>query len=232
MINLVQLQNDLLYALLSSEGLQNVNILQFRKMRIESEIDWSLVFLGQRAGRGGVGVIVEMPEASVDKPNIEGPMFELDLSFLVVENPTINLDATTGSGVSAEDVAQNILDLFHLWNIEGVGQLRAAGKVISDSNEFEGCVCYRVTLRLMNPRGQTQRCAFPVFTATGSVWEITCSTESADIWFTTDETFPGRDVNSTARQYSGPFDCASGTVLRAVAYKDGMNMSAVKKITT
>lgn len=55
--------------------------------------------------------------------------------------------------------------------------------------------------------------------------EITCETENASIYYTTDGTSPD-NVNGTL--YTGAFTISATTTLKAIAYAEGLNSSAVK----
>jgi hypothetical protein len=230
MTDLVQLQNDVTEALLACEALANVNVVQYRKLRISGEIDWTLLPQGGRNGKNGAGILVNMPEADCRLPNTEGPQFDLLPSFLVVEIPEINMDQTGGTMLSAEEIAQWVLDCLHLLQIDGMGQLAAAPKPIAPSTEFTGCVCYRVNMRLMNPRGQTIRVGYISGSFLSNECTLSCITAGATIYYTTDGTFPGSG-NTAALVYSAPFTVTPGTVVRAAAYKTGFNSSRIGSFT-
>lgn len=228
MTDIVQLQNDVYAALNSSYRLLNVNVKQFRKMVIESQIDSKLIYLSTRNGRTGAGVLVEMPLFGVDKPNVSGPILQLTLPILVVEQPTINMSATTGTLKSAEEIVQDVLDALHLLHIEGVGLLTAASDAVSPANEIPGVVAYRVNMQTMSSSVQTVRPQRPVIEVTDLVATLTCSTDGAEIRYTTDGSYPARVGNPGSFEYVAPFEVESGDVIRAAAYKDAMNVSSVK----
>lgn len=69
------------------------------------------------------------------------------------------------------------------------------------------------------------RCATPVITidkSTGNT-TITCSTEDATIYYTTD----GSDPTTSSTVYNGPFAVTKGTVVKAMATKSGFINSAI-----
>ncbi len=230
MTDYLQLQSDLHYAALSNGALENINIKLWRKLRLESEVDLSALWMTPRNGRSGVGVVIELPEFDVQNPNLPGPEAFLLLSFLVLEEPNINFTPTLGTLISAEQVAQLLLEIFHDYQVEGFGTLFAAPKAIASVEDYPGIVGYRVTFRARVPRAQTARVATPVLVeAAGSV-TITCATADAQIYFTTDGSFPGVG-NSAAQLYSAAFAVTAGDVLRAAAYKSGSPGSHVIKQT-
>ena len=77
--------------------------------------------------------------------------------------------------------------------------------------------------------GGTPTVAAPVFTpAAGTYYEvidveITCSTEDATIYYTTD----GSEPDSTSTEYSGNITVDNDMTIKAIAYKEGMNHSNV-----
>ena len=77
--------------------------------------------------------------------------------------------------------------------------------------------------------GGTPTVAAPVFTpAAGTYYEvidveITCSTEDATIYYTTD----GSEPDSTSTEYSGSITVDNDMTIKAIAYKEGMNHSNV-----
>ena len=211
--------------LLSTPALDNVNVKQFRKMQIASEIDMKLVYLTPRKGRSGAGLLVEMPEFSVINPNVEGPMATLELSVLCIEVPTINLNAQSGTMIQAEDLAQHVLDTLHLLVIEGMGQLQGVG--ITPATEFRGAVAYRARVRLMNPRGQTVRSGYVTASFANDACTLTATAD--EIFYTLDGSFPAKTGNPKSQLYSEPFSVESGDVVRTASYSTNKTISAVKK---
>ena len=236
MNDFVQLQNDLTYGLLSEDALARINIVQYRKLRLQGQLDLSTVWLTPRNGFAGCGVLVEMPEFEVAHPNVSGPIGQLVMPLLVVEEPNLNFAPATpgdtsapqGTGLAAEEVAQLILDGSHQWSIGPSGQLQAAQRAIQVSEEFEGLVAYRVRLTMQMGRQQTARVASVAATAANGHITLTCATVGAAGYWTGDGSFPG-PANSTANLYTIAF-AASG-FLRFAAYKTGMIRSAVTTTT-
>jgi hypothetical protein len=229
MLNFVQLQEDVLGSLLSAPGLGNVNAASYRKLRLQSEVDWSGIWMTPRNGKSGCGVLVEMPSFEVPSPNLPGPCAELVVNCAVMEEPNINMEPSGGTLLSAEEVAQLVLDTLHGLVIEGIGALYADRKAIVDAPEFEGLVAYRVVLRLMMQRPPTERVAEVAVAENGLEVTLSCATAGAEIYYTEDGTFPG-ESNGAAVKYAGPFTL-TGTVLRVAAFKAGMVQSNVGQLT-
>lgn len=225
MTNLVQLQDDVTQALLSNEALVNVNIINYRKLRLQSEVDLSALWLTPRNGRAGAGIMVEMPTFEVARPNLPGPEGELVIGCACVEEPNLNFEPASGTLLSAEELAQICLDILHGYLIEGAGGLYAEKTAIRPMEEFPGMVAYRASVRMRQPREQTVRVAIPTITEEELHIELACATEAAEIYYTQDGTFPGPS-NPGAVKYEEAFDM-TGEVLRWAAYKSGLTGSHV-----
>ncbi len=231
MIDLVQLQNDLTFAMQCAERLANVNIVQYRKLRLQSELDGSTVWLTDRNGRSGCGILVEMPEFHAVDANVPGPQGQISVSFAVLEEPNLNFASATGTLLSAEDVAQIIQDELHLGHFEGLGEFYCQGKSLAPANEFPpGIVAYRVTLNLRVAATQTARVNLPDISEAALSVTLTNTTDGADIYYTLDGTFPG-PANPGAIKYTVPFDATGAAEVRWAAYKAGMVGSFVGQVT-
>lgn len=232
MTNIVQLQEDITHALLSAETLLPVNIIQWRKMRMESDIALETIWQTPRAGRSGAGIIVEMPEFVVDKPNLAGPQAAILLPIAVLEEPNLNMSPATGTNLSAEEIAQYILEALHGVRFNGsVGfTLFAAPQAIQPADEFPGVLAYRVRLAVTFPREQRNRVDMPAILVDTLTVTLSCGTADAVIHYTLDSTFPGPS-NPSALIYEGPFTVDSGTLVRAAGYKTELSGSFVNAQT-
>ena len=229
MLDYVQLQADVAGALLSDPGLSLVNVVQYRKLRALSEVDASAIYAVPRSGKAGAGVLVEMPTLEVPAPNLPGPSGQLVVSCAVIEEPNLNMEASSGTLLAAEEVAQMVLDILHGLVIEGTGSLYADRSAIKPAEEFQGLVAYRVSLRLMSLRPQSDRVATPTITENGLNVTMACGTAGADMYYTQDGSFPGPG-NSAAVKYTQTF-AVTGAVLRWAAFKAGMVGSHVGEAT-
>lgn len=228
MIDFVQLQNDVFMALLSAQSLTSVNVKQFRKMVIESEIDMKLVYLTQRNSRLGAGVLVEMPTLNCDKPNVTGPILEVGLSILVMEQPTINMSAAQGTLLSAEEIAKRVLETCHLLHT-GNALLRAASAAVTPANEYAGVIAYRVNLSTMSASEQPVRPAMVSIDATDlSAVTLACADTTALIYYTLDGSYPAKYGNPKSLLYESPLGLQTGDVIRAASYAEGKNVGSVK----
>lgn len=231
MIDVVQIQDDLVGVLGSYDGLASVNIKSYRRMRMENEINFRTIVETKRAGKCGAGVLVCQPLATNPRPGVTGPVLGWTFPVIVIEQADINMHPQVGTLLSAEEIAQFVLDAVHLHADVRYGTLAAAANAIAEEKEFvfDGCIGYRLNFNLT--AGKTTQTArlgpVTISVATGAC-TLTGPT-GAQVWYTTDGSYPGRDVagNAASHLYSGAFAVSSGDKVRAAAYMDGYNQGAV-----
>lgn len=221
MINFVQLQDDVTLALESAERLASINIVQYRKLRLQSEIDWSSIWQTVRNGRSGGGLLVEMPTFEAPHPNLPGPDRDLTVSVVGIEEPNLNFSPATGTLLSCEEFTQIALEELHQLLIEGLGGLYAAKTAFREAPEFQGVVAYRASLFMRGPQAPLARVALPTIIEAGLNVTLATTTAGATIFYTLDGTFPG-PANPGAMQYLGAFDMVSGQTVRWAAYLTGL----------
>jgi hypothetical protein len=229
--NFIQLQNDVAHLLMSDDWLANVNIVTRDRLVADASTQADqtlaaevLAYLTERNGRRGCGIIVEKPKLAVTLPNVPGPQGEITLTCLVIEDPMENDAPTTGTNLPADQVGQRILDLGHLWVVEGLGTWRADANALSEADEWRPLRAYNATLRISCNRGQSQR-AGRVGIALGGVniddmnreLILGCETENAQIYWTRDGSLPGPS-NSGAELYNGPVIVPVGLEIRAASF--------------
>lgn len=198
---------------------------------------------GQAGTLGGVAIEVMMPSLAVEYPNPATPLVRVTEKFIVKENHQIAFatDANgipTGINLSAETVCQNILQTFHSFYAGGGLQTWQGGDdAVVFTADFHPLVAYEVTLtNFLNP-GVLTTVPTPGFSWTGDTVTISCQLGGAQIYYTTDGTFPGpgnygtkRDGSTgTAALYTGPVILTSGVLLMAAAYATGLNGSDVRQ---
>lgn len=231
MTDLVQLQEDITLGLQSWDALANINIVQDRKLRLQQQTDAALICLALRNGRKGCGVLVEMPTIEVPHQAAPGPQTQLVVTAAVVEDPTINLAAKTGTLLDAETVARFVLMFLHGWLLEGKGELFADQRAIEPTRDFPGKVAYRVACPVKLQDTVMQRLSTPsIAEPTPLTLSLTSDNPDAEIYYTTDGSFPGQ-ANPVAVQYADPFAVEAGTLVRWAAFKPGLLPSAVGSAT-
>lgn len=225
-------QEDFFGRLLASPDLAEVKILLQRKGVIQSDIDTALAVLNDRgSGKIGACVIVLMPSLTPESPDVPGPLYKINMVVQVIEQPAFNLGAT-GTGLSAEQIAQHVRMLFqHFSNGHGGTYGFASMEPITVA---EGQISYGV--RFDRQAGDTAApiVNMPAISATGAAAPatvtITCATAAAAIYYTTDGSYPS-SANATATLYTAPFVQATAATIRAAAEKTGLQQSNVRQLT-
>lgn len=203
-------------------------------VQIQTQIDNSLAGLETKAGKSGAAVIVKMPSATVQFPNVPGPRFDLVYSVTVLENPLVNMGAANGTLKSAEDIALNVLNLLHHFVIGDFGMaLVATGEALRSLGiDDNGRIAYDCFLTMKLGLSKPNKVITPAISGTAGAVIISTLTPGATILYTTDGTYPWSG-NAGVLTYSAPFSVASGTVVRSVATKTALQASdlAAKTMT-
>jgi len=221
MTQLEQLQSDTVDKLESEGFFSTINVKSLRKMRIQEQLDFALVSLSPKGTKNGCGVVVGMPVVQVESPNVPAPMVFIELPIDVYENPTLNMEASSGTVLTAEEVGMEVISTLHQWGIEGLGTLYFHREAMAPLNETPGGVIgYRITGRMEIPREEKLRVVTPLIGDEDLVVTLTAVTEGSDTYYTTDGSFPGPG-NAAAVLYTVPFEVESGTVVRWAGYKSG-----------
>jgi len=203
---------------------------------LSSRMDNALLGREPKAGKSGVGVMVLMPVGVVKSPEAPGPEFHPHVSVRVRELPVVNMDATTGTQKTAEDVALAIANLCHRFPIGGFfGALYCDGAAIApvlddEKSLAEGIVTYNVEVTSRFTLTPLSRCAPVTISAAALSVTLGTITSGATITYTTDGTFP-RPGAAGAETYGAPFSVASGTTVRASATKSGLHQSFITQST-
>ncbi len=221
-----KLQSDATDKLNSEELFDTINVVSLRKLQTLSEVNASLVYLTAKGGKLGAGVVVNMPTIEVPDPDVPGPELKVVLAARAMENPTVNQDPAQGTLVTAEQIAIWVLQVFHQLLIEGLCSLYPSRRAIVPNTDFEGVVAYDVFLEATMPITPIVQVATPAIG--GNILGVTLTpvTNGSTIYYTTDESFPGK-ANPAAQIYAVPFVVAGGTVVRWAAYKTGMRGSDI-----
>lgn len=235
-----KLQNFVGHYLCSNNAFDRINIVtRERLLGDESRLPdetiavESLVYITPREGgdgRTGIGVIIEKPGFVVNAPNLPGPEGYITLQLLILEDRLTNLGPTGGTGVAADQLAQMLMDALHWHQMEGFGQLFCDNNAMVAATDFEPLVGYRVNFKVRMPRAQTEKVAQPTISESENEVTLACATTDAEIYYTTDQSFPGRS-NPGATLYTAPFSVEVGDIINAAAYKDGLSPSHLIQAT-
>jgi hypothetical protein len=165
---------------------------QASALLIQTEIDQALEGITLINGVGGVTVLVNMPSADVPNPEIPGPRMAVILTARVIENPLVNM-GTQGTGVSAEDYALEILNLFSPWyNQDLGGSVVPAKQAMDPVADFiaQGKIAY--DLRFTVPMGLIgpPKVARPVINGTTSTGALIAAAAGLEVYYTLDGSYP------------------------------------------
>jgi len=182
--------------------------------------------LQAKGGKLGVTIVVCQMLIEDEHPNLQfGPMV-FKPSFQVIEQRELNL-GKNGTCISCREWCRMIVDVFKNVPFPGfVSGLEADKELLTGvevPERMANTIAYQVNFRCMEisleSRGQVQQ---PQFADVANAVSITCPTAGADIWYTTDDSYPvPKSIvpTSTAQQYRDPVAVPQGGfILRAVAY--------------
>ncbi|MEI8289802.1 MAG: chitobiase/beta-hexosaminidase C-terminal domain-containing protein [Verrucomicrobiota bacterium] len=229
------LQDDLTALLLAHAPLYQVNASQERNLLLESNVAIDSLWSNPRNAGAGAGIIVEDVRPNTSEQNTPGPIADLVCGFVVLAERNVCMTPGIGCGLHPEQIEQIIVDLLHLKLLQPYGQLRCTGQFGEPAadwiSEDTGIYARRVKLKLLNARKQTDTCDLVAISNVAGTVAITCTCTAPGlkIWFTTDGSFPG-ELTASAKVYTEPFTVDPGTVVRAMAYADNINPSALKQI--
>ncbi len=235
--NFIRLQNFVAHCLSSYDALDNVNIItRSRLLQSESLLPDKtlalevLAYITPRNGRKGLGVIVERPGFTVESPNLPGPEGFITLELLILCDRLTNEGPQTGTGLAADQCGQLIMEALHWQQFEGFGQLFSDRNAMQAAEDWAPLDAYRLRFKIRMPRNQGEKTAQPTITEnTGSI-TLACSTSGAQIYYTTDQSYPGRS-NPAAKLYEAPFTATAGDVINAAAYASGYTPSHMIQAT-
>lgn len=238
-LNLYRLQNFCAHALLCTERLASVNIVT-RDELLQPEAQARLPdktlaaevlgYITIRNGRKGACVIVETPEITGKYPSAPGQTGDIEIEFLILEDPMMNSAATSGTLVHADVIGEIILDVGKHWVVDGYGIFTHPPNAWRRADEWSPVRAIRVRLRTTAPLGQSNRVEPVSVTIADGAATLACATTDAEIYYTLDETFPGRS-NPAAILFSAPVAVESGDTLLAAAYLPGgaLNLSRITR---
>lgn len=224
MFNSVQCQEDLEGLLLSTDGLNTVNIKSRRRMVLEKEIDFAVLVTKGRGGCCGAAVCVEEPEARSAIQNVDGPVLQWIFPILILEQPIMNMTHNLGTFLTASEIGQLVMEALHKWGDQLYGMFKVDGAAMQPDESFfaAGLAAYRTHLALdVGKAQQTPRTGNVSISITGGNCTLACASDpTAEIHFTTDGSGSSRFA-ATSQVYQGPFPVISGDVIRTTAFMAG-----------
>ncbi len=232
--DMLRLQSDIAEGLLSCDLFDPVHVVERRKKRLQSELDFVGFLTGTRqsaSGKAGVALCVELPVFTVPDPNISGPQKLMNLAVTVLEHDSVNM-SQAGSGVPAETWANLVLDFLHHWMPLQACAITADDTAIAPLSDFKTLVAYQVSVRLPRFRSGFTRVKPASLAVAVGLATVTnhADNPSAEVWWTKDGSYPAdqnRVPASTATKYTAPFAVSVGDELRWAAYQTEMFPSNV-----
>jgi len=223
---LLQIQNDVTARLAVELMDWGITVRSQRKMIVTNEVDEAQLVLTSTNGKSGAGVLVQMPTFENERPNVPGPIGYIQMKLTCKEVPELNMNASTGTLKSAEEIAGRVLQLLHLWAVTGIGTF--FGGTIVKSPAEDGVVAYDASVRLNYVYDTLSKVAVPVISGTAPAITIA---GTGSIYYTVDgESFPGLD-QANSFLYAAPFAATSGDLIRAAAYASGSCGSNIAEFT-
>lgn len=229
---LLTLQEAVRDFLLADEFLASMSVIVERDSDIEAEIDEALSTLNKRGGKIGLCAIVMMPGAESPYPNSTGPELSVLLNVQVIEDKTFNSGAG-GTQIPAEQAALYILHLLHHWQpLAAVPSFLAADQqaALTATGQKDDILSYAVQWRMVLSLPRPERTEQPLIALAGALPSVTATitsaTAGADIYTTTDGSFPS-PANPAAALYTAPLTLTEACTLAAAAYKTNLLGSSV-----
>lgn len=221
------LQADILAVLSNSPGLAMANILADNDGDIENRVMKALKTLTAVSGKMGLAIVVLLPEVTAAERNLPGPPLEIQCEIQVVEHVLINRGAT-GTRKRSSQAALAVLNALH-HHLLGAHVLYAAKDPVKPLPVKTGYVSHAVAVhaRADGLSGPGKPLGVDA-TEAGADITLACGTSGAAIRYTVDGSYPTPAKTLYTVPISG---LASGTRLRAAAWKTGMNPGDVLDYT-
>lgn len=213
-----QFQLDVYGRLLDEAGLLTVAIGKDQPGFTYDDIIANLSTINQRGGKMGAFILVMMAEEEVPDPELPGPQEKLVISVRVFTDELLNSDPAQGTLLSNSTIRRLVRVALHGWSPNGCNEIYCDAK--RAGRQIEGdLIAYESIFEMVNPQPYVARIAAPRMTIAieaTNVITLTHPTEGADIRYTIDGSYPGRDATA----YTGPIlvDLAEGPMVRAAAY--------------
>ena len=232
--SLSDFQEDLRWPLLADPYFVDVPVIDFRKSEVETEIQRSLGTVTTRSGKCGACVVV-MPMSIVDEFTDASAAHPLrcKITFLVLEVPILNMNATQGTGKSALSICERIRQVMKHRIFGGFSNcLTPADPTFQAVEDPIAPVAWEAHFETFVGVDQAvdlhfQRVDTPQVVYDDILGQLTLScpnTPDPTIYYTLDGSYPytsALDPNPSAVLYTGPITMTGEWVLRAAGYADG-----------
>ena len=226
-------------ALTANPYFANVDVLALNEKDIQSRIDDALI------KRKGVAVVLGTSKLGQPSADVQGGgmLYFSDIVFhaTVFENVPVNR-ATSGSGKFAPDVAETVAALLHWHKPANISEclICVQGPTLIPNPDNKELLVYDVVFKTQGGIAVSpiiSTAATPQFSVVSngngtSTVTITCSTPYAQVWVTTDGSFPAPidSTNTPRAPYTVPMVVPSGSLVQARTWIYGYIPSSVAKL--
>jgi hypothetical protein len=223
-----RIEADIYGILSAAPDLALAKILRADAGLTEADVAQALVTLTGEE-KNGLGIVILPAEVVSAEKNLPGLPLRIMASIQVIEAVLINRGAT-GTGIKSSAAALGVFAALHQQRI-GNRALYGDGNPVEAVPAREGYVSHMVTLysenNADNGAGRVRDLEFSL-DGNGDLL-ITTATAGADIYFTTDGSFPGPS-NGAATLCAGPLAIADGMTIRACAFLSPLNPSGISEV--
>lgn len=225
-----QVLDDCAARLAATEYFADIAILPYVADSTEDELAKRLGAAKGASGKVGACVLVLLPVVAVPSPNLPGPQFALNQSFIVLEHPELNR-GSIGTKKPAGAIAREVVRLFHHAHTGlGVQVWNAAGDAVVPETGFAKLTGYTVTVTAQWAQEGVARLATPALSAAGATITATHADAAAALWYTVDGSYPWPG-NPAATLYAAPVTLTAPGTFRAAAYRAGYQPSSIATAT-
>jgi len=202
---------------------------------VAQELARKQAVITEKSGKRGVAVVVLQVLADDPYPNVAFGSLALRPAFQVVENVELNRDAN-GTGKSARQVARRIRDVIKPLRLAGLttefAPDRPCIEPVEIAGELGGVVkAYQVNFITYEADSEAvEMVSEPQFGQEGGAFTLSCATAGAEIWYSTDDSYPAPGRPGSAK-YEGPVSVSGELTVRAAAFKAGLIGSSVARAT-
>lgn len=216
----------------------DIPVVVAEKGNIKLEMEKKAAVITKKGGKRGVAVIILQMVADDTYPELSFGAMRLNPAFQIIESVELNNDES-GTGKSARKVARRIRDVIKPLRLVGlttdfVAEQNCIEAITIADDMAKKLVAYQVNFYTFeNDSERISQVSMPQYSLVNGQLQLTSGTDGADIYYTTDDTFPGSPdiiAGSTAKLFSGPIDVpAGGFTVRAAAFLEGYIASQVNR---
>lgn len=190
---------------------------------VVDRINQHLIGITDKGGKSGLGIMVMRPKARSRNADAPGPQFIAVVELEVIEHIPTN-ESSTGTGITASEMALTVANLLHYFRPDRSNQLRVAPNFLDPVDAGPDYDARIITLERHDGLAAPNRIAAPVLTNGSGQFTPEASTSARNVYYTTDGDFPN-STNGTLSNGSAVVT-ATGTVARAVAYPTNAALAA------